>query len=100
MTLRKQIKYNAKRCLCNNWGKAMAIVLLSCAIYLLFIIIEMIANMLLKVPVGNASLIQGVSDTLLLSFGLSIVMSTGSFILLIPLELGITSWYYSLPDAD
>ena len=100
MTLRKQIKYNAKRCLCNNWGKAMAIVLLSCAIYLLFIIIEMIANMLLKVPVGTASLIQGVSDTWLLSFGLSVVMSIGSFILLIPLELGITLWYYSLSDGN
>ena len=29
MTLRKQVKYNAKRCLCNNWGKAISIVLLS-----------------------------------------------------------------------
>ena len=100
MTLRKQIKYNAKRCLCNNWGKAMAIVLLSCAIYLLFIIIEMIANMLLKVPVGAASMIQGMSDTWLLSFGLTTFMSIASFVLLIPLELGINCWYHALSDGN
>ena len=46
MKLRKQIKLNAKRCLCNNWGKAVSIVLLTSAIYLLFVIIEMIANLL------------------------------------------------------
>mgnify|MGYP000496139482 CR=1 FL=1 len=44
MTLRKQVKYNAKRCLCNSWGKAVAISLMGVAIYLLFAIIEMTAN--------------------------------------------------------
>lgn len=48
MKLRKQIKLNAKRCLCNNWGKAVSIVLLTSAIYLLFVIIEMLANLLLR----------------------------------------------------
>lgn len=51
MTLRKQVKYNAKRCLCNSWGKAVAISLMGVAIYMLFAIIEMIA----KPPVNLAS---------------------------------------------
>lgn len=61
MTLRKQIKYNSKRCLCNNWGKAVSITLLSTAIYLLFVIIEMIANFLLQIPIGTTGLIPGIS---------------------------------------
>lgn len=48
MTLRKQVKYNAKRCLCNNWGKAISIVLLNTAVYLLFAIIEMMIAQLLE----------------------------------------------------
>ena len=53
MTLRKQVKYNAKRCLCNNWGKAISIVLLNTAVYLLFAIIEMIIAQLLELPMGG-----------------------------------------------
>lgn len=99
MTLRKQIKYNAKRCLCNNWGKAVSIVLLSTAIYLLFVIIETIANFLFQVPVGTAHLIPGISDGWLLSFMLSFIMAVGSFLILVPLNLGIVSWYSSLSDG-
>lgn len=99
MTLRKQVKYNARRCLCNNWGKTVSIVLLSTAIYLLFIIIEMIANILLQLPAGASSSASAGSETWMASFILSIVMATGSFLLIIPLELGITRWYYSLSDG-
>ncbi len=99
MSLRKQVKYNAKRCLCNNWGKTVCIVLLSTAIYLLFVIIEMTANLLLQIPSSTSSLISGVSDAWMLSFILSVVMAAGSFLLLVPLSLGITSWYYSLSDG-
>lgn len=99
MTLRKQVKYNARRCLCNNWGKTVSIVLLSTAIYLLFIIIEMIANILLQLPAGASSPASAGSETWIVSFILSIVMATGSFLLIIPLELGITRWYYSLSDG-
>lgn len=99
MTLRKQIKYNSKRCLCNNWGKAVSITLLSTAIYLLFVIIEMIANFLLQIPIGTTGLIPGISDGWLLSLLLSIIMAVGSFLLLVPLNLGITSWYHSLSEG-
>lgn len=99
MTLRKQVKYNAKRCLCNSWGKAVAISLMGVAIYLLFAIIEMIANLLLTLPAQTSYLIPGISDSWLLSFAISVVMAIGSFLLLVPLNLGITSWYYSLSDG-
>lgn len=99
MTLRKQVKYNARRCLCNNWGKAVSIVLLSTAIYLLFIIIEMIANLLLQLPAGAVNPTPAGSETWMVSFILSIVMAIGSFLLIIPLELGITRWYHALSDG-
>ena len=75
MTLRKQVKYNAKRCLCNSWGKAVAISLMGVAIYLLFAIIEMIANLLLTLPAQTSYLIPGISDSWLLSFAISVVMA-------------------------
>ena len=83
MTLRKQVKYNAKRCLCNSWGKAVAISLMGVAIYLLFAIIEMIANLLLTLPAQTSYLIPGISDSWLLSFAISVVMAIGSFLLLV-----------------
>ena len=84
MKLRKQIKLNAKRCLCNNWGKAVSIVLLTSAIYLLFVIIEMIANLLLQLPASSASA-QELSSAWMLSYLLTVLMAIGSFILLVPL---------------
>lgn len=99
MTLHKQVKYNAKRCLCNNWGKAVAIVLLSTAIYLLFVIIELLAHLLLQLPASSAILIPGVSDGWILSLLLSLVTAVGSFILLVPLNLGTTRWYFDLSDG-
>lgn len=98
MKLRKQIKLNAKRCLCNNWGKAFSIVLLTSAIYLLFVIIEMTANLLLQLPAASASA-QELSGAWMLSYLLTVLMAIGSFILLVPLHLGITSWYHSLSDG-
>ena len=98
MKLRKQIKLNAKRCLCNNWGKAVSIVLLTSAIYLLFVIIEMIANLLLQLPASSASA-QELSSAWMLSYLLTVLMAIGSFILLVPLHLGITAWYHSLSEG-
>ena len=100
MTLHKHVKYNAKRCLCNNWGKAVAIVLLSTAIYLLFVIIEMLAHLLLKLPAGPSAFILGqIPDSWILSGILSLVMALGSYLLLVPLHLGTTFWYYSLSEG-
>ena len=99
MTLRKQVKYNAKRCLCNNWGKAISIVLLNTAVYLLFAIIEMMIAQLLELPIGDSTILMSVSGAHTLSFILSLLMSIGSFLLMVPLNLGIMRWYYSLSDG-
>ena len=94
MTLRKQVKYNAKRCLCNNWGKAISIVMLNTAVYLLFAIIEMMIAQL-----GDSTILMSVSGAHTLSFILSLLMSIGSFLLMVPLNLGIMRWYHSLSDG-
>lgn len=99
MTLRKQVKYNAKRCLCNNWGKAISIVLLNTAVYLLFAIIEMMIAQLLELPIGDSTILMSVSGAHTLSFILSLLMSIGSFLLMVPLNLGIMRWYHSLSDG-
>ena len=99
MTLRKQVKYNAKRYLCNNWGKAISIVLLNTAVYLLFAIIEMMIAQLLELPIGDSTILMSVSGAHTLSFILSLLMSIGSFLLMVPLNLGIMRWYHSLSDG-
>lgn len=98
MSLRKQVKQNAKKCLCNNWGKAISIVLLSTAIYLLFTIIEMIANLLLRLPAFASQ--QSLSGAWMVSYLITLLMAVGSFILIIPLRLGITNWYLNLSNGE
>ena len=42
MKLHKLVKQNGKRCLYNNWGKAIAIVMLNVGISLFFTLLELI----------------------------------------------------------
>lgn len=106
MTLHGHVKMNAKKCLSNNWGKAIAIVMLSVSIYLLFAIIETIISMLLGLPVSGKdfSKLNGVAaniqNTSLLSFFVTLAMALASFLILIPLSLGITNWYMQLSNGE
>ena len=50
MNLRKLCKQNGTRCMYNNWGKAVAIVLLLIATSLLFTLLELVINLLLSAP--------------------------------------------------
>ena len=105
MKLRKLIKQNGKRCLYNNWGKAIAIVLLLLAVGLLFTLVELCINMVFGIPqimdVGNDGyFLNDLPNTSLLSMALTLIMACGSFLILAPLEMGVTSWYYSLSEGE
>ena len=105
MTLRKQLKHGGKLCLHNNWGKAVAIVLLGIAIYLLFTMVETMISMLLGVPfyvdVTTSGLVwKGMTNISAVSLVLSLIMTIGSFIVVTPLNLGVTQWYYSLSEGE
>ena len=74
-------------------------VLLNTAVYLLFAIIEMMIAQLLELPIGDSTILMSVSGAHTLSFILSLLMSIGSFLLMVPLNLGIMRWYHSLSDG-
>lgn len=88
MKLRSLIKHNGKRCLYNNWGKAMAIVLLQLSVGLFFCLLELLMDLLL--PQGKSSL------RLLLLFLLTLAL----FLLQTPLRLGTFCWYYDLTEGQ
>ncbi len=104
MKLHKLVKQNGKRCLYNNWGKAVAIVMLNISVGLFFTLLELIVAMLL----GEPQLNMGVADfslaalprTTLLSMLMSCILTMGYFLLHEPFELGITRWYYSLSEGQ
>lgn len=105
MTLRKQIKQNAKRCLYTNWGKAIAIVLLSAAIYLLFSLIEVLIAMLVGVvpyeDIGYLGFaLDNIPNVSTMSIALTAVITVGSFLIITPLNLGISGWYWRLSDNE
>lgn len=105
MSLHRQVKINGRKCLANNWGKAVAIVLLSLAVYLLFAIVETIISTMLGISIPNQSfrtmdeLASNIPDTSILSLILTTVMAIGSFLIIVPLNLGITGWYQKLSDG-
>ena len=105
MKLRKLVKQNGKRCLYNNWGKAIAIVLLMLAVSLLFTIVELIIVMVFGTPqmvdVGNDGYwLNNLPNTSLLSIALTAIIAVGAFLVTAPLKLGITRWYYELSEGD
>ncbi len=105
MGLRKLVKRNGKRCLYNNWGKAIAIVLLMLAVSLLFTIVELIIGMVFGAPqmvdTGNDGYwLNNLPNTSLLSIALTSIIAVGSFLINTPLKLGITRWYYELSEGE
>ena len=105
MKLRKLVKRNGKRCLYNNWGKAVAIVLLMLAVSLLFTMIEMIIGLVFGAPqivnVGNDGYwLNNLPNTSWLSIALTSIIAVGSFLITTPLKLGVTRWYYELSEGE
>lgn len=105
MHLHRQIKMDARRAMTNNWGKALAIVFLMISVYLLFAIVETLVSMLLGIQGAFGyeallSLFADLPDTSIMVVALTGVMSVGSFLVMIPLNLGITRWYYHLTDCQ
>jgi len=104
MKLHKLVKQNGKRCLYNNWGKAIAIVMLNVGISLFFTLLELIVAMIL----GEPQVSMGVADfnlatlprTTLLSMAMSCILTMGYFLLHEPFELGVTRWYYGLSEGE
>lgn len=99
MTLRRQIKQNGKKCLYNNWGKAISIVLLGAAIYLLFTVVETILSFL--VGLGGAQIGWGwyLPGTSVLSLVLTGIMAVGFLLIYAPLQIGIAGWYWSISSG-
>lgn len=97
MKLHKQVKANGRRCLYNNWGKAVAIALLQLAIYLLFALLELILSLIF----GSSRMLEGgyLPGTTLLSMLLTLILAVGGFLIDSPLKLGITQWYYGLSEG-
>ncbi len=105
MNLRKLCKRNGIRCLYNNWGKAVAIVLLLLATGLLFTMIELIINLLLGIPAvidpqNDGYYLNNLPNTSILAMILTCIMTLGSFLVMAPLNLGITGWYYGLSQGE
>lgn len=104
MKLRKLIKQNGKRCLYNNWGKAIAIVMLSIGLSLFFTLLELIIAMLLGEPQMNVGVesfgLAAMPQTTLLSMIMSCILTIGFFLLHEPFELGVTRWYHGLSEGQ
>lgn len=96
MTLRRKIKENGKKCLYNNWGKAISIVLLGTAIYLLFAVIETILSFLVGLGGAQAGLGWYLPGTSVLSLILTGIMAVGFLLIYAPLRVGIAGWYWSI----
>ena len=105
MNLRKLVKQNGKRCLYNNWGKAVAIVLLMLAVSLLFTIVELIIGLVFGTPQmvdvqNDGYWLNNLPNTSLLSIALTAIIAIGSFLITAPLKLGVTRWYYELTEGE
>ncbi len=104
MKLHKLVKYNGKRCLYNNWGRAVAITLLLVSMELLFLLLELIVSMILEVAPfvnvgGDGWYLNDLPNSSILSLCLSSILSIGSFLIITPLCLGIISWNYDMSEG-
>lgn len=104
MKLHKLVKQNGKRCLYNNWGKAIAIVMLNIGVRLFFTLLELILSMLLGEPQLNVGVenfsLGTLPRTTLLSMLMSCILTMGYFLLHEPFEMGISRWYYGLSNGQ
>lgn len=106
MSLRKQIKQNARRALNGSWGKAICIFMVALAIFVVFSLLQGLTSLLLGVPDFqdlSATPELYLDDSLNISF-ISLLISTiySGFALLIdsPLSFGQRQWYYKLAGGD
>lgn len=102
MKLRKVIKQNGKSCLYNNWGKAIAIVLLLLSVNLLFSMVELVISLVFQIPQMTTAAGGSLTlpNTSLLSLTLTMIMAIGYFLVMAPLNLGVTEWYYNLTEGQ
>lgn len=105
MNLRKLCKQNGTRCMYNNWGKAVAIVLLLIATSLLFTLLELVINLLLSAPPivdpqYDGWYLNNIPSTTILAMTLTSIMTIGSFLIMAPLKMGVISWYYGVSEGD
>ncbi len=104
MKIRKLIKQSGKRCLYNNWGKAVAITLLLIATCLFFLLVELMVTLIFGAPpvvdVGNDGwYLNNLPNTTLLSLALTAILTIGSLLIIAPLQLGVTAWNYGISEG-
>lgn len=105
MNLRQQVKHNAKEAMRSHYGKAVAIFLILFAVGMIFFLFNAlfirILNMqsfsqmfLYRVTIFGVTSIVNIAEPIV-----CLVSAVFAFIVITPLLLGITRWYYHLTDG-
>lgn len=98
-------KQNAKKALKGRWGGAIAVVLMLCAIWLLFSILESVFTIFFGLPdfneILNSFLLgQPLPPAAVPSVIISGVFAVLGFLVLTPLRLGMINWLYQLTGGQ
>ncbi|MFV0498035.1 MAG: DUF975 family protein [Candidatus Fimivivens sp.] len=105
MTLRRLIKQNARRALQCHWGRAAAIILVALIGCFLFVTLEMLLLAVFELPAFVDPLstpglyIDNLPNVSPIAMGVSFLVATLYFIVLVPLSLGIIRWFFLLGDG-
>ena len=104
MELRKKIKKDALVSLRNSWGKAIAILLFICGVYLLFLLLEQLFGSLLHIDFlsggGRLDLYRGTLEVGTPFVLMAALFALISFIVTVPLRYGSTKWYLRQVGGD
>lgn len=101
--LRRKIKTDAKTALCNNWGKAICIMLVFLAVWVLFALLESVISVALGLQSFQQMFaLEGLPPEHLntTQMLLSVAMLVLSFLVLAPLTTGMIQWYYRLTEGE
>ena len=95
-------KHNARLALRENWGKAIAMVLLLLAVTVLFNLVESLLAIFFHLP-GFVDILStpgyyldNIPNGTLPSLAVTGICALCAFLVLAPLSLGVTNWYYRL----
>ncbi|MBC8571030.1 DUF975 family protein [Zongyangia hominis] len=101
--LRRKIKRDARSALCNNWGKAVCILMIMLAVGVLFALFESVISVALGMHTFRELLFldgyapEAISVTRLALSGAMLLLS---FLVLAPLSIGVLQWYYRITGGE
>ena len=105
VNVRAQIKKNARDAMSGNWGKAVTAVLVVFCVNLLFAYLEQILYALFRisgyVDIGNtpALFLDDQVNISWLALGITAGMYVVKFVLMSPLLVGVTKWFYQVVEG-